>query len=331
MTTPVLICDDSSFARKQMARALPSDLDVSVTFAGNGEEGLQAIKAGKGDLLFLDLNMPVMDGYEVLKAIREQDLPTMVIVVSGDIQPDAYQRVMKMGALEFVKKPVKTEEIVDILDKYGIRSTPTAGKKAVSIDFEVDSFDGLQEIANIAMGQAADLLAKVLGAFVVMPIPKVRTISAHELQAVLTRIATDNTVSGLCQGFIGPGVAGEALLTFNKSSFTDMAELVKYKGEIDDTVKLELLMDVASILIGACLNSISEQLDIGFSQGHPIVLGHHIQIEKLIDHNSTRWNNTLAIELGCRIENRQISCDLVLLFTEDSVKKLNDLFSYIAK
>lgn len=106
MSTPVLICDDSSFARKQVQRALPPGWDVEVTFAGNGEEGLAAISAGKGDVVFLDLTMPVMDGFEVLEAIKARDLPCMVVVISGDIQPEAMARVKKLGAVDFIKKPV---------------------------------------------------------------------------------------------------------------------------------------------------------------------------------------------------------------------------------
>ena len=85
--------------------------------------------------------------------------------------------------------------------------------------------------------------------------------------------ASDNeSVSAVCQGFIGKGVAGEALLIFNDSSFHDIAKLMKYEGEIDDAVQLELEMDIASILIGAFLNGLAEQLDMSFSQGHPVVL-----------------------------------------------------------
>lgn len=46
MTTPVLICDDSGFARKQMARSIPDGWDVSISFAGNGQEALtQSVQA----------------------------------------------------------------------------------------------------------------------------------------------------------------------------------------------------------------------------------------------------------------------------------------------
>ncbi len=120
MATPILICDDSSFARKQMARALPKNWEVEITFAENGEVGLEAIRAGKGEVVFLDLTMPVLDGYGVLEAIKANDLPAMVIVVSGDIQPEAQDRVKKLGAMDFIKKPTNNEKITQVLTQFGI-------------------------------------------------------------------------------------------------------------------------------------------------------------------------------------------------------------------
>ena len=136
-------------------------------------------------------------------------------------------------------------------------------------------------------------------------------------------------MSAVCQGFIGAGIAGEALLTFNDSSLTDIGELMHYEGEIDEAVELELIMDISSLLIGACLNGIAEQLDISFSQGHPLVLGRHVAIHDLLRRNAARWNGILAIEFGYRIANRNINCDLMLLFTEDSMQALGDRASYI--
>ena len=106
MKLPVLICDDSRLARRQMARSLPQGWDVELSFAENGAEAIDMIHQGRADLLFLDLNMPVMNGYEVLDLIRSDDLPTMVLVVSGDIQAEARSRVMAKGALDFIQKPV---------------------------------------------------------------------------------------------------------------------------------------------------------------------------------------------------------------------------------
>ena len=157
MTTKILICDDSSFARRQLARALPQDWDVEVSFAANGEEGLAAVRAGKGDLLLLDLNMPVLDGYQVLETIRAEDLPTLVVVVSGDIQPQAHKRVTRMGALGFIEKPVDVTQLGTLLQSFGLQVERGSHARIAPND-KVDEFDCYQEIANVAMGRAADLL-----------------------------------------------------------------------------------------------------------------------------------------------------------------------------
>lgn len=360
MATPLLICDDSNMARKQVARSLPDGWDVDISFASNGFEGIEAIKAGKGDVLFLDLNMPGMDGYEVLQAIVEQDLPTLVIVISGDIQPSAHKRVTSLGALDFIQKPVNKEKLTQILSSYGIynassqiesSSPEVAAEPSKKLDLppvtvgqveekpkakkdeiaflEPDLRDCYQEIANVAMGRAGDLLARLLDVFVVLPIPNVNLIEVSELSMALSAVEVNESTSGICQGFIGAGISGEALLILNDSSFKDVAKLMNYQQELDKNSELELLMDMSNVLIGACLSGVSEQLDMSFSQGHPVVLGQHRKISELIATNSSRWRRTLAIEISYNIENYPIKCDLLLLFTEESMKTLNNKISYL--
>lgn len=343
MSTPVLICDDSSVARKQMARSLPSDWDIEVSFAANGEEALEAIKNGLGDIMFLDLNMPIMDGYETLENIQKQDLPTMVIVVSGDIQPEARERVKSLGAIEFIKKPISNDTLPDLLQQFGLyapgskteaaeqsSSAPVASSPIIKGDSgSIEYRDCIQEISNVAMGQAADLLARLLNVFVKLPIPNVNVLEVSELEMALTHTEQEGTYSAVCQGFIGSGIAGEALLIFSDSSFNDIAKLLNYQGELDRTAELELLMEIASILVGACTNGIADQLDINFSQGHPVVLGQHVKVGELIHANAKRWTQTLTIEITYEIENYNVTCDLLLLFTEDSLDNLYKRLSYL--
>ena len=330
MTTPVIICDDSSFARKQMARTLPKSWDIELSYASNGIEALDLIRKGKGEILFLDLNMPVMDGYQTLEGILKEDLPTMTIVVSGDIQPEAMQRVKKLGALEFIKKPVDIDHVGQILNSYGIDfETGNENKHHGDDDTILDLDDSYKELANVAMGRAADLLARLLNAFVVMPIPNVKHIEINELEMAMQHIKSNDSISAVCQGFIGSGVAGEALLIFNESSYSDIAELMKYDGEITEATQLELLMDISSVLCNACLNGIADQLDINFSLGHPMVIGQHIHFDDILKGSSTQWKKLLTIEMGYQIEGKNINCDLLLLITEDSIDALNERVSYL--
>lgn len=120
MGIPLLICDDSSMARKQVVRSLPADWDVDIEYASNGIEGLEAIRRGRGEMVFLDLTMPQMDGYEVLQKIRDENHKSVVIVISGDVQPEARERVINLGALDFIKKPVDKNKLEAVLQQFGL-------------------------------------------------------------------------------------------------------------------------------------------------------------------------------------------------------------------
>ena len=349
MPIPVLICDDSSVARKQMARSFPPDWEIEISFAGNGQEALAAINQGLGDILFLDLNMPVMDGYQTLENILKHDLSTLVIVVSGDIQPEARERVKALGAIEFIKKPIDTDALALLLEQFGLYTprskqaiipekpvatipTPVSQEPKPVVkghSGKIEYRDCIQEVANVAMGQAADLLARLLKVFVKLPIPNVNVLEVSELQMALSLTEQGDTYSAVCQGFIGSGICGEALMIFSDSSFADIAKLLHYQGELNRTVELELIMEIASILVGACTNGIAQQLDVNFSLGHPVVMGQHVKVSELIKANSSRWRKTLAIEITFEIENYNICCDLLMLFTEDSLDNLNRRLVYL--
>jgi len=343
----LLICDDSNMARKQLARCLPDDWDIEVIFAEDGQHGLEQIHTHKPDLMFLDLNMPILDGYETLEEISVQKLDIPVIVVSGDIQPTAQEKVLSLGAMDFIKKPIDKDALKQILthcDFYQEKAQDLALKKSnqsrppdevLSLDSKsilTDDkafIDACQEIANVAMGQAGDLLARYLNVFINLPIPKVNEIELAELNMAMQFADQDQTISSVCQGFIGPDIAGEALLLFNDSSFSNIARLLKYHDEVNKNLELELLMDISNIIVGACLKGISNQLNINLNQSHPVVLGQHIKVPDLIDQNVKQWRKTLSIEINYKIKDESINCDLLLLFTEESIKPLRKRLSYL--
>lgn len=120
MPTPLLIVDDSAISRKMIIRSLPPEWDVTISEATNGVEAVEAYHAGKADIMFLDLTMPVMDGYQVLETLKKEGLNTFVIVISADIQPKARERVMQLGAMDFIKKPIDNEKLTEVLRKFGI-------------------------------------------------------------------------------------------------------------------------------------------------------------------------------------------------------------------
>ncbi|MCZ2723669.1 response regulator [Marinomonas sp. 15G1-11] len=337
MSANVLICDDSNIARKQLAKLIPKDWDAVIHFAENGLEALDIISVKSIDLMFLDLNMPVMDGYDTLSRLQEKAINLKTIVVSGDIQPQALERVKQLGALDFLKKPATQTTVINALELHGLFHSVGDGH-AIKIRDDITKIpatfslnDCLQEVSNIAMGKAASVLADMLNVFVKLPVPNVNMLEVSELQMALGYGEKENQCSAISQGFVGSGIAFEALLIFSDASFPDMAKLLNYSGELDRDAEVELLMDVSSVLIGPFMSALGGQLNIDFSHSHPVLLGQHVPIKDLINIKRAHWKKTLAVEIVYEVENYQISCDLMLLFTEDSVDVLERLLSYLAE
>ncbi|WP_338923456.1 response regulator [Pseudomonas silesiensis] len=326
---PLLVCDDSNMARKQVLWALPADWPVSVTEAGNGREAMEAIRRGLGQVVLLDLTMPEMDGYQVLSALRAEGLKAQVIVISGDIQEEAVRRVHELGALAFLKKPFDENQLRQTLSQLGLLTKPgqaSLGSRPAA-NTVISFHDAFRETVNVAIGRAAALIAQVLGVFVQLPVPNVNILEVGELHMALTDASNSKQLTAICQGFIGSGIAGEALLMFHDSEIADIAQLMQRQST--DYSDLEMLLDLSSVLIGACLSSIAEQIDVVFSQGHPQILGQHAAIDELIRVNSKRWKKTLAVEISYSLEGHDIRFDLLLLFTEDSIERLTHKLAYL--
>ncbi|MEJ1227066.1 MULTISPECIES: response regulator [Pseudomonas] len=326
---PLVVCDDSNMARKQVLRALPADWPVSITEASHGRQAMDAIRQGLGQVVLLDLTMPEMDGYQVLSALRAEGLKAQVIVISGDIQEEAVRRVHELGALAFLKKPFDENELRQTLSRLGLLNGPglVSSQNRSAANTAINFHDAFRETVNVAIGRAAALIARVLGVFVQLPVPNVNILEVGELHMALADAGSSQQLTAICQGFIGSGIAGEALLIFHDSEIADIAQLMQRQSA--DYSDLEMLLDLSSVLIGACLSSIAEQIDVVFSQGHPQVLGQHAAIEELIRVNRTHWKKTLAVEISYGLEGHDIRFDLLLLFTEDSIERLTHKLAYL--
>ncbi|WP_063702232.1 response regulator [Pseudoalteromonas gelatinilytica] len=116
----VLVCDDSNIARKQVVRCLGDCLDADIQQATNGREALALLREQNFDLLCLDLTMPEIDGVAVLETIKAEKIECFVIVISADIQVEMKQRVVKLGAIDFIDKPIDLVRLKATLHKFGI-------------------------------------------------------------------------------------------------------------------------------------------------------------------------------------------------------------------
>ena len=329
MTLPVIICDDSALARKQMARALPVHWDIDLGFATNGQEAIEAIQQGRADLLFLDLNMPVMNGYEVLDLIRKYDLPTLVLVVSGDVQEEARQRVMSKGALDFIRKPVTSDEIMQILTRYGVFQSGS-GNHAVSPPSREQQaaptfLEAFREVVNVAMGQAGSHMSDLLQTFIQLPVPDVFVCSYGDLTDKLCFTLNENSLpekfTGVSHGFSGNGVAGEGILLVKSDQFPQLHTLMRHDLPEQISASSGILSDLSELLVGSCLKGISQQLDIDFNHSYPALLGTQQTLSVLLDNNN-KQDEILAVSISYHLSSPDIHCYLLLLFTADSLERI---------
>ena len=115
----ILVADDSKMARKIVMKTLRETIPTEHTFyeATNGLEAFEMYKEQQPNVLFLDLTMPVMDGFEALAKIKEYDKEAKVVVVSADIQKTSMDTVRELGAIDFIKKPISSGKVETILKK----------------------------------------------------------------------------------------------------------------------------------------------------------------------------------------------------------------------
>jgi len=107
----ILIVDDSKAMRMIVKRTLKQAgfSDATMSEAGNGKEGLEAVDANVPDLILCDWNMPEMNGIEFLQALREQGNETTFGFVTSERTSEMKDQASESGASFFISKPFTPE------------------------------------------------------------------------------------------------------------------------------------------------------------------------------------------------------------------------------
>ena len=112
----ILIIEDSPTMRQLIAFALKRIRGVRIVEANDGVDGLKKLSAEPFDLIFTDINMPVMDGLKLVSLVRNdqhhQGIPIVVITTEG-AQEDR-ERALALGANDYITKPIQPTRIVEV-------------------------------------------------------------------------------------------------------------------------------------------------------------------------------------------------------------------------
>lgn len=112
----ILIVEDSPTMRQLISFALKRIRGVRIVEAGDGVDGLKKISAEKFDMIFTDINMPVMDGLKLISLVKDdaahKGVPIVVITTEG-AQEDR-QRALALGANDYITKPIQPNRILEV-------------------------------------------------------------------------------------------------------------------------------------------------------------------------------------------------------------------------
>jgi CheY-like chemotaxis protein len=118
----ILVTDDSKMARKMTIKFIENIIgdNVEIIQATNGEEAVNLYKEHTPNIVFMDLTMPVKDGFEATLEIKQYDDNAKIIIVSADIQEGSMTKAKENGAIGFIKKPINPENLKSMLDSLGL-------------------------------------------------------------------------------------------------------------------------------------------------------------------------------------------------------------------
>ena len=134
----VLIVDDSPMMRKILSSMLTTSSQIKVVgMASNGQEAVAMIDELSPDLVTLDVNMPVMDGTSTIKHIMiKKPCPVVITSNPGDGSSKAIFNFLELGAVDFMSKPTKNQDILlqqqKILERVRVAATATVGNFRIS-------------------------------------------------------------------------------------------------------------------------------------------------------------------------------------------------------
>jgi len=112
----ILVVEDSPTMRQLITFTLKRLKDIDITEASDGVDGLKKIAGSKFDMIFTDINMPIMDGLKLVSLVRNDPLnkgiPIVVITTEGG-QEDR-DRAMALGANSYITKPIQSANLLTI-------------------------------------------------------------------------------------------------------------------------------------------------------------------------------------------------------------------------
>jgi CheY-like chemotaxis protein/HPt (histidine-containing phosphotransfer) domain-containing protein len=203
----ILLVEDN-LINQEVIIGLLENSGIEIEIANNGQEAVEKFEKGKYELIFMDLQMPIMDGYEATKLIRQEDEKVPIIALTANAMNEDVLKTEAVGMQEHLNKPIEIEKLYAVLLKYIDKEVDNSEHS--NLEKNVEDFFGFKEIDSkeglYHMAGNRELYIKILQKFY----NNYREIKLEELEdEELQRIT--HTIKGL-----SANIGAMALSTISK-------------------------------------------------------------------------------------------------------------------
>jgi signal transduction histidine kinase/DNA-binding response OmpR family regulator len=113
----ILVVEDNIINQK-IALSVLKQVNIQADIANNGQEALDKFQQKQYDLVFMDIQMPILDGIETVKRMRDLGMQTIVIAMTANAMKGDMEMCLKAGMNDYISKPFKKEKLYELLKKY---------------------------------------------------------------------------------------------------------------------------------------------------------------------------------------------------------------------
>ncbi|MEZ8723177.1 transporter substrate-binding domain-containing protein [Vibrio pomeroyi] len=150
----VLLVEDNEL-NQDLALAFFSNSKLDADLAQNGREGLEMARNNDYEMIFMDLQMPIMDGFEATTLIREFNKEVPVIAMSANVFADAKQRAREAGVTDFLDKPIIIDKATSLISKYIVPELLVEGKPSTDTSAKSQQADNMNPSHEVELGSSS--------------------------------------------------------------------------------------------------------------------------------------------------------------------------------
>lgn len=183
--------------------------------------------------------------------------------------------------------------------------------------------DALQELVNLGMGSAGAALATLLGDFVELTVPRIVAVEPSEIQALVEQGPwTSREILAVRQPFFGE-LMGESVMLFDGLGYGELAQRLGYRQPLSPATEEEIALDLANIVISACVGGIAEPLHEVVSFSRPALMGRSVDLANVISSGIATWSRALLVTIDFRLQSCRFDSWVLVLLSQESIEHID--------